>query len=193
MTTFLLGLIIFLGIHSLRIVAPGVRDAAIGKLGAGPWKGLYTGIATAGLVMIIMGWPEARMNGITVWTPPAAMRHITMLLMLPVFPLLLATYLPGRIQSAVKHPMLTATKLWALAHLLPNGQLHEILLFGGFLAWAVLDRISLKRRPDAITPAPSGWTAKDGIAIVLGVALYGLFVAVAHGWLIGVPLMPARA
>jgi uncharacterized membrane protein len=192
MTTFLLGLIIFLGIHSLRIVAPGVRAAAIAKLGEQPWKGLYALIAVAGFVTMVMGWPDARMNAITVWTPPAAMRHITMLLMLPVFPLLLATYLPGRIQSAVKHPMLTATKLWALAHLLPNGQLHEIVLFGGFLVWAVLDRISVKRRPDAVTPAPSGWAAKDGIAIVLGLGLYGLFVVSAHGWLFGMPLMPQR-
>lgn len=192
MTTFLIGLILFLGIHTIRIVAPGLRDAAVARLGLQPWKGVYSLIALVGFVMLVMGWPEARATAITVWTPPAGMKHLTMLLMLPVLPLLLATYLPGRIKSTVKHPMLVATKLWAAAHLLPNGQLHEIILFAGFLVWAVLDRISIKRRPDAVNPAPSGWTVKDGMAIVLGLGLYGLFVASAHGWLFGMPLMPQR-
>lgn len=192
MTTFLVGLALFLGIHSIRIIAPRLRDACVTRFGLQPWKGIYSLAALAGFVLLVMGWPEARATAITVWTPPTWMKHLTMLLMLPVLPLLLATYLPGRIKSAVKHPTLVATKLWALAHLLPNGQLHEIILFGGFLAWAVMDRISVKRRPDAINPAPSGWTAKDGIAIVVGLGLYGLFVVSAHGWLFGMPLMPQR-
>ncbi len=192
MTTFLIGLVLFLGIHAIRIVAPGLRDAAVVRLGLQPWKGVYSLIALVGFVMLVMGWPEARATAITVWTPPVWTKHLTMLLMLPVLPLLLATYLPGRIKSTVKHPMLVATKLWAVAHLLPNGQLHEIILFGGFLAWAVMDRISVKRRPDAVNPAPSGWTLQDGIAIVVGLGLYGLFVVSAHGWLFGMPLMPQR-
>jgi len=112
-----------------------------------------------------------------------------MLLMLPVFPLLLAAYLPGRIKAAVKHPMLTATKAWALAHLLANGMLADVLLFGGFLAWAVLDRISAGKRPQPVTSAPAS-VRNDVIAVVVGLALYAVFAMWAHPRLIGVPVMP---
>jgi uncharacterized membrane protein len=108
--------------------------------------------------------------------------------MLPVFVLLLAAYLPGRIKSAAKHPMLLATKLWATAHLLANGNLADVLLFGGFLAWAVADRISMKRRVARAVPGAPAGPLNDAIALVGGLALYGLFVMGAHGWLIGVNL-----
>ena len=106
--------------------------------------------------------------------------------MIPVFPLLFAAYLPGRIKAAVKHPMLTAIKLWALAHLLANGTLPDLLLFGGLMAFAVFDRISVKRRGVAPSAPVAGWTAGDGIAVVAGLALYGAFVWRLHLWLIGV-------
>ena len=188
MTLLIAGLVLFLGIHSIRIFAPGLRDSAVQRLGLQPWKGLYTLIAIAGFVLICVGYGHARVESpVWLWQPPKGLRHLALLLMLPAFVLLLATYLPGRIQRAAKHPTLAATKLWALAHLLANGGLHDLLLFGGFLAWAVLDRISLKRRTGVVPPprAPAGrWN--DAIAVVGGLALYLLFVMGLHRWLIGV-------
>ena len=181
------GLLLFLGIHSIQIFSPGLRATAVQRLGLQPWKGLYTLIAIAGFALICIGYGQARVEApIWLWQPPKALRHIALLLMLPVFILLLATYLPGRIQRAAKHPTLAATKLWALAHLLANGGLHDLLLFGGFLAWAVLDRISLKRRANLVPPrgAPAGrWN--DAIAVIGGLMLYGVFVGWLHRALIG--------
>ena len=136
--------------------------------------------------MLVYGYGVARQSPVVLYTPPTALRHLTLLLMLPVFPLLLAAYLPGRIKTAAKHPMLVATKLWALSHLLANGNLADVLLFGGFLAWAVADRISLKHRPERpLRTAPPGrWN--DLIALVAGLAIYLVFLLWGHAWLIGV-------
>ena len=141
--------------------------------------------------MLVHGYGLARAEPTVLYTPPVWMRHVAALLMLPVFPLLLATYLPGRIKAAVKHPMLTATKAWALAHLLVNGNLADVLLFGGFLAWAVLDRIAVGkrvvRRKPVVTGAPS--RMNDVLAIVGGLVLYVVVIAWAHQRFIGVPPM----
>lgn len=185
MTLLILGLVLFLGIHSVSIVAPAWRDAQAARSPLG-WKGIYTVVAIVGFVLIVYGYGEARLSTPLLYSPPTWMRHLSMLLLLPVFPLLLAAYLPGRIKTAAKHPMLAATKLWALAHLLANGTLADVLLFGGFLAWAVADRISLKRRVQRPTLGAPPSAANDLIAIVGGLALYGLFVWRAHAWLIGV-------
>lgn len=190
MTWLLLGLALFLGIHSVAIVAPEGRNAIAHRMGEGPWKGLYTLVALAGFGLIVAGYSAARQQPLMLWTPPMAMRHLAALLMLPVFVLLLAAYLPGRIQRAARHPMLLAVKLWATAHLLSNGNLADVLLFGGFLAWAVADRISLKRRAAAgllrpLHTAPAS-AANDAIALGAGLLLYALFAFWAHGFLIGV-------
>jgi len=184
------GLVIFLGVHSIRIVAPGWRDQMLAKLGVGTWKGLYSIASLAGFVLIVVGYAAARVEPIALYYPPFWLRHVMMLLMLPVFPLLIAAYLPGRIKAAVKHPMLTATKAWALSHLLVNGMLADVLLFGGFLAWAVIDRISAGKRPQpaAATATPS--IRNDVIAVVLGLVLYVAFAFWAHPRWIGVPVMP---
>src|SRR5512139_1617412 len=147
------GLVIFLGVHSTRIFAPAWRERTIARLGAGPWKGVYSIASLAGFVLIVGGYAAARAapDPVVLYQPPFWLRHVAMLVMLPVFPLLLSAYLPGRIKAAVKHPMLAATKAWALAHLLANGMLADLLLFGGFLLWAVVDRISVGRRPAAAT------------------------------------------
>lgn len=187
MTLLILGLVIFLGLHSVAIVAYGWRQQMVGRLGEGPWKGLYSLASLVGFVLIVYGYGLARQSPIVVWTPPTAMRHVALLVMLPVFPLLFAAYLPGRIKAAAKHPMLAATKFWALAHLLANGNLADILLFGGFLAWAVADRISLKRRPGLGKPVGTPRAANDAIAVVGGLIVYVLFVLKIHQWLIGVP------
>lgn len=188
MTLLIAGLILFLGIHSIAITAPGLRVAAVARLGLNGWKGLYSLVAIAGFVLICIGYGEARINNpVWLYQPSKALRHLALLLMLPVFPLLLAAYLPGRIRTAAKHPMLLATKLWALAHLLANGGLHDVLLFGGFLAWAVADRISLKRRA-IVTPPPSAPASRwnDLVVVLGGLALYVLFVGGLHKMLIGV-------
>jgi uncharacterized membrane protein len=186
MAVLIAGLVIFLGMHSIAIVSPGFRARAVARLGDGGWKGLYALVSIAGFVLIVWGFGLARENPVVLYTPPVWMRHVTFLFMLPVFPLLLAAYLPGRIKTATKHPMLAAVKFWAFAHLLSNGTLADVLLFGGFLAWAVLDRISLKRRPpQRISTAPAR-AINDVLAVVIGLALYGFFIGWAHLRLFGV-------
>jgi uncharacterized membrane protein len=185
------GLVIFLGMHSVAIVNDPWRQGMVARLGEWPWKGLYSLVSLVGLVLIVWGYGQARMDPTVVYVAPDWGRHLTMLLMLPVFPLLLAAYLPGRIQAATRHPMLAAVKFWALAHLIANGMLADLLLFGGFLAWAVADRISLKRRTEPSVPRLPAAKANDLIAVVGGLVLYGLFLAWLHGALFGIPLMGA--
>jgi uncharacterized membrane protein len=185
MTLLIAGLILFLGVHSMAIVAPAGRAQMRSRLGEGPWKIAYALISLAGLILVVYGFGLTRHSPLILYTPPSWMRHLAFLLMLPVFPLLFAAYLPGRIQTALKHPMLAAVKFWALAHLLANGRLADVLLFGGFLAWAVADRISLKRRPQTVPTAPPG-RFNDLVAVVLGLAVYGFVVAWAHVRLFGV-------
>lgn len=185
MAVLIIGLAVFLGAHSIAFMTPDFRSHAVLKLGEGGWKGLYSVVATIGLVLILVGFHLARQSPVVLYTPAGWMRYLTWVLMLPVFPLLAAAYLPGRIRAAMKHPMLAAVKFWALAHLLSNGMLADLLLFGGFLAWAVIDRISLKRRPRSAPAAPTG-RFNDLIAVVLGLALYALFIGWAHVRLFGV-------
>ena len=187
MTLLILGLALFLGIHSVSIFAPGWRNAQVAQRGEAAWKGLYSVVSIAGFVLLIYGYGVARQTPAVLFTPPTAMRHVALLLMLPFFPLLFAAYLPGRIKTAARHPMLLAVKLWAVAHLLANGTLHDVVLFGGFLAWAVADRISVKRRTvvRAVPGAPAS-PMNDVIAIVGGLVAYAVFVMWAHVRLIGV-------
>ena len=189
MTIYLLGLILFLGIHCVSIVAPGWRMRQVAVRGEGPWKGIYSVVAAIGLAALIYGYGLARHDGIVLYTPPTFLRHLSLLLMVAVFPLLFAAYLPGRISRAAKHPMLLAVKIWATAHLLANGSLPDVLLFGSFLAWAVVDRISLKRRPPEVShgaPAAPPRPFNDVIAIVGGLVVYAAFLLGVHRWLIGV-------
>ena len=186
MAVLIVGLILFLGVHSLSIVNEPLRNRLHTSLGEGAFKGLYSLVSLVGLVLIVWGYGSARMDPTVVYTPPGWLRHLAMLLLIPVFPLLFATYFPGRIKAKLGHPMLTAIKLWALAHLLANGMLHDLLLFGAFLAWAVADRISMKRRtqrPIATLPASK---ANDAIAVAGGLAVYVVMVFWAHQWLYGV-------
>jgi uncharacterized membrane protein len=186
MTTLILGLCLFLGVHSVSIVAPGWRDRAAARLGVWPWKGLYSLASIAGFVLLLRGYAEARVQPTWLYVPAAPMRYVAAVLMLPVFPLLLAAYLPGRIKSAARHPFLAATVLWALAHGLSNGTLHDILLFGAFLAWAVVDLISLRRRAQRPIPGAPPSAANDWIALGLGLGLYVLTLLWAHARVIGV-------
>jgi uncharacterized membrane protein len=189
MLLLITGLLIFLGVHSISILAPASRDRWAAALGANAWRGLYSVIALAGFVLLIYGYGQARQTAGLLYMPPLWLRHVALVLMLPVFPLLFAAYLPGRIKQAVKHPMLVAVKAWALAHLLANGSVADVLLFGSFLAWAVVDRISLKRRGQRPVPgaAPSRWN--DLVALAGGLAVYGLVLFWLHRVLIGMPLL----
>jgi uncharacterized membrane protein len=185
------GLVVFLGVHSVSIVNRQWRNRMVATLGAGPWKGIYSLAAAAGLACVVYGYGLARQDPSVLYVPPAWLRHVALLLMLPVFPFLLSTYLPGRIKSAIRHPTLNATKFWATAHLCANGGWHDVLLFGGFLLWASVDRVSVKYRADAVPVASiRGSLVNDAIALCGGLALYGLFVFWAHGKLIGIPLLP---
>lgn len=190
MTWLIIGLVLFLGVHSVSIVSPQGRHAWAGRMGEGGYKGAYTLVSFVGLALIVWGYGLARQAPVLLYTPPAGLRHLALLLMLPVFVLLFAAYLPGRIQRMAKHPMLLAVKCWALAHLLANGALADVLLFGCFLVWAVADRISVKRRAAAgqlrSPPALPGGMANDAIALVGGLAVYLVFVLWAHAWLFGV-------
>ncbi|MGE0581126.1 MAG: NnrU family protein [Steroidobacteraceae bacterium] len=189
MTWLVFGLILFLGVHSVSIVAPAGRNRMAAALGGG-WRALFSILSIVGFVLLVWGYGLARQEPVLVYQPPAWARHVTPLLMLPVFPLLFAAYLPGRIKAKLKHPMLVAVKLWAFAHLLSNGMLADVVLFGSLLAWAVIDRISLKSRPARPIPSAPASRWNDLIAIVLGLAAYVVFAAVLHVRWIGVPVGP---
>ena len=189
MLVLVAGLVLFLGIHSVSIVAPSWRRGLVARMGEGPWRGVYSLASAIGLVLLVVGYGIARQSPVVLYTPPAALRHLALVVMLPVFPLFFATYLPGRIKTAAKHPLLLAVKFWATAHLLANGTLADVLLFGAFLVWAIIDRISIKRRSAAeaheVPAAPPG-AANDAIAVVGGLIVYAVFLLWGHRWLIGV-------
>jgi uncharacterized membrane protein len=186
MGTLIAGLTVFFASHSISIVAPEWRDRMAARIGMRAWRGLYSLASLAGLALIIHGFALSRAAPIVLYTPGRALHLAAVVLMVPVFPLLFAAYLPGRIRTAARHPMLVAIKLWAVAHLLANGMAADVLLFGGFLAWAVIDRISLKRRPvkASVGAKPGRWN--DLLAIVLGLAVYALMLCCVHQRLLGV-------
>jgi uncharacterized membrane protein len=188
MTTLIIGLTLFIGAHTISIVNVAWRDGVVGRIGKGPWQGLYSLVALAGFVLIIYGYGLARQEPVFLYVPPMWLRTIALVLMIPVFVLFLAPYFPGRIKTTVRHPMLVATKIWALSHLFANGTLADVVLFGSFIAWAGMDRVSMKRRePRAVPGAPSSkWN--DLIVLILGLAIYAVFIGGAHLWLIGVPV-----
>ena len=190
MLLLIIGLVLFLGIHSVSIVAEGWRDSTMQRVGEGSWKGIYSLVSLAGFGLIVWGYGEARLDPVLLYAPPAWLRHVGMLVLLPVFPLLVAVYFPGRIKRVAKHPMLLATKLWALAHLLMNGMLADVLLFGGFLIWAIADRISMKRRTQRPLPSLPESKINDVIVFVVGIGIYFVFVKWLHTVLIGIPIMP---
>jgi uncharacterized membrane protein len=185
MTQLILGLVLFLGMHSASIFAGGFRDRMVAASPIG-WKAGYGLVSLIGLALIANGYGAARMEPTILYVPPGWLSHVTALLMLPVFILFFAPYFPGRIKQAAKHPQLVAVKLWAFSHLLVNGTLADVLLFGSFLAWAVVDRISLKRRAPRDVPGMPASGANDVIVVVVGLIAYGVFAFWAHAAWIGV-------
>lgn len=193
MLLLILGLSIFIAVHLLP-TSPELRRGLTRRLAEGPYKGLFSLVALLGFALIVYGYHKVQAHpgkNPQLWTPPAWGRHATMALMLPVFPLLIATYLPGRLALLVRHPMITAVKFWALAHLLVRGDAASVLLFLSLLAWAVYDRISLKDREVAGLVTPRGGpVTNDVVAIVAGLALYCAFAKWGHSLLVGVPIFP---
>ncbi len=188
LAVLILGLIVFIGSHALTM-ALGVRATIIKRIGEVPYKIIYSLVAILGIALIVWGYGEYRATGwVQIWNPPAFMRHVTVALMWPSIVCIAAAYSPGRIKTTLKHPMLVGVKLWAFAHLLVNGDLGSIVLFGSILAWAVIDRISLKRRTDpGAPPIPVGGWRNDLVAVVAGTLVYLALGFVFHPLVIGVP------
>jgi uncharacterized membrane protein len=182
-----LGLLLFLGMHSVSILAMPLRDSLAAKSELG-WKLIYGLFSIAGVILIANGYAEARLAPTILYVAPAWLYHVAALLLLPVFILFFAPYFPGRISTAAKHPQLVAVKLWAVSHLLVNGSLADVVLFGSFLVWAVVDRISMKRRTTRPVPGLPQSKRNDIIVVVLGLAVYAAFVLWLHEMLIGVRL-----
>jgi uncharacterized membrane protein len=189
MIYLVLGLVLFLGMHSVSIIAPAWRDRTAARLG-NAWRGLYALITIAGFIMIIWGYGIARRNPVMLYAPPAWTHYLAAVLMLPVFTLFLAAYLPGRIKDTLKHPMLLSVMLWALAHLIATGTLANVVLFGSFVAWAIADRMSFSWRTQRANPMAPSMKWNDGIAIVAGFALYVIFEHWLHVRWIGVQPLP---
>lgn len=185
MGILLLGILLFFGIHSISIFALPLRDKLAAKSEYG-WKALYAVISLVGIVLMAQGYAAAKLNPTLLYVTPNGLRHLSALLMLPVFILFLAPYFPGKITTVTKHPQLIAVKLWAVSHLLVNGMLADVLLFGAFLVWAVVDRVSLKKRVSRAVPGLKQSNVNDVIIIVIGLGFYILFVLYLHEMLIGV-------
>jgi uncharacterized membrane protein len=188
MLQLLIGLALFLGIHSLQSLAPQVRQSAQLRLGVWGYKAVYASIATLGFYMIVQGYGLARVDTVQIWTPPPGIQHGTLLLMWFAMVLLVASYVPSNhIKAKLRHPMTLSVKIWAFAHLLANGGLSDMLLFGSFLMWAVLVfRAARQRDRLRLNYSPEGTALGTWLAVLLGTALWGAFVVGdLHLWLIG--------
>jgi uncharacterized membrane protein len=188
MAYLILGLILFLGVHSVRVVADDWRTARIARIGEGPWKGLYSLVSLAGFVLITWGYGQARLDPVVLWSPPPWTHYLAAPLTLLTFILIAAAYVPGtRIRGWLGSPMLLGVKLWAFAHLIANGTLASVVLFASFLVWAVVAFASERRRDRAAGVVyPKGSLARDAVATVIGAAAWVLFAFWLHGLWIGV-------
>ena len=187
MALLIVGLIFFLGVHSVRMIAPGFRNSMMARMGENGWKGIFSLVSLAGLVLLIWGYARAQPLADVLYVTPFGMVHLTATLMVFAFiAMMVGNLKPGRLKPMLKHPMLLSVKIWAFAHLLVNGDLASVILFGSFLAWAVWNRIAVKRRGDPL-PEP-GPVRNDIIAVVSGLLIWLLFVWKLHEWLIGVPI-----
>ena len=191
MQILIVGLVVFFAAHAVQILS--LKEGLVRRFGENGYKGLHSLVSIVGLVLVVWGYGEARAAGPDIlYEAPVWMRHVTVFLMMIAMVLLVASQMPCRIKAITKHPMLASVKIWAFSHLLANGDLASVLLFGSFLAWAVIARISAKRRPldvIAMEKARGAPPANDVIVVVLGATLYVAFAFWLHPWLIGVPVM----
>ena len=188
MAVLIVGLVIFLGVHSVRIVADDWRTAQISKVGPRVWKGGYTVLSLIGLVLIVYGYGLARQSPVVLYTTPAWTRHSAALLTLAAFVMIAAAYVPEtRIKARIRHPMVAGVKVWAFAHLIANGTLADVVLFGSFLAWAILNYSAALRRDRAANVGYAiGPLSRDVTAVAIGVVAWVAFTFWLHRWLIGV-------
>jgi uncharacterized membrane protein len=187
MPILILGLVLFLGAHSTRMLAPRWRDRAVARIGSLRWKGLYSLASIAGVVLIVVGFGIARAQPHLLYAPPPWLKHLNALFTLVAFVLVAAAYMPrNHLKAKLGHPMLAGVKLWALGHLLATGFLHDMVLFGAFLAWAVADfAVSRRRDRAAGIVYPAGTAAGDVLSVVAGVAAWAIFAFLLHQTLIG--------
>lgn len=188
MFLLIIGLMIFFAAHSVRIVAGAWREQQIARWGLNVYRGLYGLVSLLGLALIVVGFGKARLEPVILWFPPYGLRHLAGLMLLVSFVLLAAAYVPGnRIKAKLGHPVLAGIKTWALAHLLAAGSLADVLLFGSFLAWAVVDFSASRRRDrETGTVYPAGTAQRDWVTVAVGVVAWALFAFWLHGWLIGI-------
>ncbi|MEO7062560.1 MAG: NnrU family protein [Dokdonella sp.] len=188
MSILVLGLLIFLGIHSLRMVADGWRTRMIARLGPNGWKGLFAVVSIIGFVLIVWGFGLARQQPVLLYAPPLWLKHLNALFTLVAFVLVVAAYVPrNHAKAAVGHPMLAGVKLWALGHLLATGFVHDVVLFGAFLAWAVVDFVVSRRRDrQAGMVYPAGTLVGDALTLVIGIGAWAVFALWLHTRWIGV-------
>lgn len=186
MALFIAGLVLFFAAHSVSIVALPWRDRMAVRFGEVRWQGLYSLVAIIGFALIVLGYDGARHASPVLYRMPPWTHYVTLAFLAPVSPLLIATYLPGRIRAATRHPMLLAVMLWAAGHLIATGSLIDVVLFGVFLVWAIADRMSVAIRPArAIRQFPAG-RFNDAAAVIVGLVLYAVFLGWAHSFFIGV-------
>jgi uncharacterized membrane protein len=189
MLQLLLGLVLFLGIHSLQSLAPQVRQDGMARWGALGYKAVYAAVSLLGLYLLVQGYGLARLDPVALWTPPRGMQHATILLMWAAMVLLVATYVPGNhIKAKMRHPMTLSVKVWALGHLLSNGNLADVLLFGGFLVWSVwVFRAARKRDRQSLHSAPEGKWLSTALTVAAGTGVWAAFLMGGlHVWLVGV-------
>jgi uncharacterized membrane protein len=192
MIYLVLGLVLFLGMHSVRIVADDWRSRQITRWGANGWKGVYTVVSLIGFALIVWGFSRARLHPQLLYVPPAWLKQLNALLTLAAFVLIAAAYAPrNHFKSSLGHPMLAGVKLWAFGHLLASGSLHDVVLFGAFLLWAIADFATCRRRDRlAGTTYPAGTLAGDAMTVAAGIVLWAVFAFWLHAWLIGVRPLP---
>jgi uncharacterized membrane protein len=192
MTLLILGLVLFLGVHSVRIVADGWRSRMMARLGEMGWKGLYSLVAIAGFVLLIYGFGLARQQPVLLYVPPPWLRHLNALFTLIAFVLIAAAYVPrNHFKAKLGHPMLAGVKTWAFGHLLATGMLHDVVLFGAFLAWAAVDFVVSRRRDRARGVVyAAGTVLGDVVAVGVGVVVWGVFAFALHARWIGVNPLP---
>lgn len=185
---FFIGLFLFLGIHCVSIVNDPWRNRTVDKVGQLAWKGFYSFVSIIGFITMSWGYGLIRQDTPLLYSPPTWLQYLALFLFIPVFPLLIAAYFPGRIKTVTKHPMLLSTMLWAAAHLFSTGSLVDFILFSSFLIWAIIDRISIEHRQSRPIPEAPYTSFNDIIACVIGLGLYFAFVFWLHQLLIGVPV-----
>lgn len=188
MAILILGLLIFIGVHSIRLVSPSWRDAQVARFGEQGWRGIYSVASLVGFVLIVWGYGIARRTPTLLWMPPTGVRHLTALLVAVAFVLIVAAYVPGnRIKRTIGHPMMAGTAIWALGHLLANGTLNAVVLFGVFLIWGAVGVLVCRGRDRAAgVQYPAGTLSGDVKVVVIGLVAWAIFALVLHRWLIGV-------